>query len=285
MARHCADADRTPLNHLALIVGLQAEAKIARRSGWPVFVGGGSASGAERAAQAAVAAGASALVSFGLAGGLMPGLTPGSVIVANRILAPGSAAIDRSRPSSVMASAGVPCMAFSFEVNKFACGGPAPSMTEESAAEGTDTVMRSRIASFGDERRGPILGDDRVVALAADKSRLWHLTGAIAVDLESGAVATVALAHGLPCAALRVICDPAERDLPPAALTALDGGGAIGLGRVLASVARTPAQILGLCRLARDAAVARRALVDVAKRLGSPAILQPEPPPGSRRTP
>jgi adenosylhomocysteine nucleosidase len=69
-----------------LIVGLTAEARIARRTGWPVFVGGGSAAGAERAARAAVASGAKSLVSFGLAGGLAPDVTPGTVIVAERIL-------------------------------------------------------------------------------------------------------------------------------------------------------------------------------------------------------
>jgi adenosylhomocysteine nucleosidase len=88
------------------------------------------------------------------------------------------------------------------------------------------------------------------------------------VDLESGAVARVALAHGLPFAVLRAVADPAERNLPPAALLALDGAGRIGILRVLGSVFGNPGQILGLLALARDAAAARRALVGRVRTMG-----------------
>jgi len=112
---------------------------------------------------------------------------------------------------------------------------------------------------------GPMHGDmvagDRIVATAADKRALFLATGACALDLESGAVARVAARHHLPFAVLRAICDPAERYLPPAALVALDQAGAIGLWRVLVSLARAPQQLPGLLALARDAAAARRALL------------------------
>jgi adenosylhomocysteine nucleosidase len=64
-----------------VVVGLAAEARLARRLGWPVAVGGGSAEGAARAAERLVELGVSGLVSFGLAGGLDPNLQPGTVIV------------------------------------------------------------------------------------------------------------------------------------------------------------------------------------------------------------
>lgn len=99
-----------------------------------------------------------------------------------------------------------------------------------------------------------------VVADVAAKAALFRATGAAAVDLESGAVARVARAHGLPFAALRVICDPAARALPPAALAALDSQGAIAILRVLAAVLGSPAQIPALIRLAGDARAARAAL-------------------------
>jgi adenosylhomocysteine nucleosidase len=105
-----------------------------------------------------------------------------------------------------------------------------------------------------------LLGARDVVATAAAKARLFAATGAAAVDLESGAVARVATEHGLPFAALRAICDPAERDLPPAALIALDQHGAIGLARVLGSILAHPTQLPALLALAADAAAARRAL-------------------------
>jgi adenosylhomocysteine nucleosidase len=106
-----------------------------------------------------------------------------------------------------------------------------------------------------------VLGADAVVASVAEKRRWRERTQASAVDLESGEVARVAAAHGVPFAVLRAICDPAERALPPAALAALDARGAIGLWRVLASIAAQPMQLPGLFALAADAAAARRSLV------------------------
>jgi adenosylhomocysteine nucleosidase len=111
-----------------------------------------------------------------------------------------------------------------------------------------------------------IFGAASVARDVASKQRLRLETGAHAVDLESGAVATLATEHGLPFAALRVICDPAERALPPAALVALNGRGTIGIVRVLGSVLAHPDQLPALLALTRDAALARRAL---ARRIAS----------------
>jgi len=105
-----------------------------------------------------------------------------------------------------------------------------------------------------------IIGAASAVADVRSKQRLRGETGAAAVDLESGAVATRATQIGLPFAALRVICDPAERALPPAALMALDRRGAIGVFRVLGSILADPAQLPALLALTRDATMARRAL-------------------------
>jgi adenosylhomocysteine nucleosidase len=100
-----------------------------------------------------------------------------------------------------------------------------------------------------------------VAARAAIKRHLHVTTQAHAIDLESGSVARVAQDHGLPFAAVRAISDSAERDLPPAALVALDRRGSIDLLGVLASLLRQPAQLPALLSLASDAARARRALV------------------------
>jgi adenosylhomocysteine nucleosidase len=66
---------------LGVVVGLAAEARIARPLGWRVAIGGGTASGAMTAAQRLINEGSDALVSFGLAGGLDPALRPGALIV------------------------------------------------------------------------------------------------------------------------------------------------------------------------------------------------------------
>jgi adenosylhomocysteine nucleosidase len=100
-----------------------------------------------------------------------------------------------------------------------------------------------------------------IAVTAADKAALHAATGADAIDLESGEVAAVAAAHGVPFAVLRAICDPADSTLPPAAIIALDARGAIAFARVAASVLLHPGQVPALLRLARDAGRARAALV------------------------
>lgn len=134
-------------------------------------------------------------------------------------------------------------------------------------ADGARLLADGAVAGrFGGLTGHVLLAGTAVVADAAAKAALFRSTGAAAVDLESGAVASVALAHGLAFAVVRAICDPAERDLPPAALVALDSAGAIGLIRVARCVIGQPGQIPGLLALSRDAARARRALIGVIAR-------------------
>jgi len=75
---------------IGVVVGLAAEARIARRLGWKVAVGGGTAGGAETAARALLDAGVSALVSLGLAGGLDPSLRPGDIVVCETVISRGA---------------------------------------------------------------------------------------------------------------------------------------------------------------------------------------------------
>ena len=121
---------------------------------------------------------------------------------------------------------------------------------------------------LGGATQRALLGGGPVLASAAAKRDARARTGAAAVDLESGAAARIALRHGLPFAALRAVCDPAWRDLPQAALVALDAHGRIGPLRVLAAVARRPADIPALIALARDAARARRGLLARVRAIG-----------------
>ena len=106
----------------------------------------------------------------------------------------------------------------------------------------------------------PILAGEKIAASAREKAALVARYQAPAIDLESGAVARAANAHGVPFAVLRAVADPAARNLGPAALTPLKPGGGIDLAAILRSVAAHPGQLPGLLALARDAAKARRAL-------------------------
>ncbi len=113
----------------------------------------------------------------------------------------------------------------------------------------------------------PILAGYRIAATAGDKALLYRRGRADAIDLESGAVARVATARGVPFAVLRAVADPAERNLPPAALAGLKEDGGIDLPRILLSVLGQPGQIAALLEIGRDAARARRALAARVKRI------------------
>src|SRR5260370_10572972 len=98
---------------------------------------------------------------------------------------------------------------------------------------------------------------------AADPGRkqlLYAQTGAVAVDMESHIAAEIAAAHRIPFAASRVIIDPADRPLPPAALVGLRSDGTADVGAVFRSVLRQPSQLPALVRTALDARIAGAAL-------------------------
>ncbi len=121
---------------------------------------------------------------------------------------------------------------------------------------------------LGGATPGALYGGGEVVATAAAKAALHARTGAVAVDLESAAVARTARRHGMPFAVLRAVCDGAGRGLPRAALVALDGAGRIGGLRVAWAAASRPWEVPDLVRLGGDAARARHALVARVRAIG-----------------
>jgi adenosylhomocysteine nucleosidase len=116
-------------------------------------------------------------------------------------------------------------------------------------------------------RTGPIYGGTEIVATAQEKAELFARTSAIAVDLESGAVARVAAEAGIPFISLRVIADPAHHGLPPAALLPLSEKGHPRFLRVFWSILTEPGQISQLMVTAREAKVALEALRRARRRL------------------
>jgi len=123
-------------------------------------------------------------------------------------------------------------------------------------------------ARLGAGTHGMLLAHHEIVATAAEKAELAASSLCRAVDLESGAVARVAAKHGLPFAVLRAVCDDADRDLPPAAMAALNEKGAIAISRVALSILCNPLQIPALIALGRDAGRARAALVGRVNQIG-----------------
>lgn len=117
-----------------------------------------------------------------------------------------------------------------------------------------------------------IAAQDAIEPSVAGKAAIRQATGAAVVDMESHIAARVARRHGVPVAAIRVISDAANEELPPAALVGMRPDGGIALGRVLASLARQPAQLPALIRTGRHAGLAHRVLRDVYDALGRSGI-------------
>ncbi|HTO39447.1 MAG TPA: hypothetical protein VL026_00615 [Rhizomicrobium sp.] len=133
----------------------------------------------------------------------------------------------------------------------------------------TDLAWRQRLLrAIPNCRLGVIAGSDRVIAHRPEKTDLYERTGAIAVDMESHIAAAAAAARQVPFAALRVVCDPGDRTVPPAALVAMRSDGSIDAKAVLRSVMAAPQQLLSLGYLARDSAQAFRTLLRCRNFLG-----------------
>ena len=111
---------------------------------------------------------------------------------------------------------------------------------------------------------GRLLTSAVAIGDVAGKSAAFRDTGAAAVDMESLAVAEVAVAHGMPFLSVRAIVDTAADELPRAVLDA-SSEGPLRLSRLLLGVFRSPPQILPLLRLARRYRAATRSLAAVAR--------------------
>lgn len=97
-------------------------------------------------------------------------------------------------------------------------------------------------------RKGGIAGVSHPIASPADKAELNLRTRALAVDMESAAVAEVAQAHRLPFAALRAISDPANLTIPAQAVAAFQADGRVSPLAVLGGVLAHPADMALLAR-------------------------------------
>jgi hopanoid-associated phosphorylase len=128
-----------------------------------------------------------------------------------------------------------------------------------------------------------IAGVDAPVVAQADKFALHDATGTVAVDMESHIAARIAAAHAVPFAACRVIIDPAERTLPPAALVGMRPDGTPDVFAVIRSLARQPRQLFSLLRVVADAHAARTSLFRGRRLLGTDLsfprveVMQPSP--------
>lgn len=189
---------------------------------------------AEQAAKNLIVKGADRLISWGCAAALDQQLRPGQLVI------PESAQLDQQ----------------SYETDKR-----------------WSHKLRCRLSQKLTVVGGNLLSTARIVASGSEKQILQRDTGAVALDMESAAIAKVAQQANLPCLVLRAIADPATMSLPQAVVVALDDQGQVRLGQLLRHLMLRPWQVPALIRLGLHFAAARKTLKILAKQLNEIIIL------------
>ena len=190
------------------VTGLAREARLAAGPGITTIWAGGDPVRLRAILSARMQPNCRAVVSIGIAGGLDPTLVPGDVIVATGVVAP-----DRRYDVSLDL---------------------AHRLTARLSRHPKLVVLAS------------LAGVDAAVMSPEAKTALRDATGALAVDMESHVAAEFAAAHRLPFAAVRVVCDPADRTLPHVVANALRPDGEISLLGLLGGLVRRPKQLAAI---------------------------------------
>jgi adenosylhomocysteine nucleosidase len=216
---------------LGVVVGYRTEARCLVGPDLRVVCSGVDADRARTAARRLCDDGVSGLVSFGLAGGLAADLAAGDLLLPEAVILPTGGRI------------------------------------------ATDPAWRGRLAANLEHvgvatRSAPIVGSEHIVATRDAKDALRTQSGAVAVDMESHAVAEIAARARLPLLVLRAVADGHEQLIPATAHAAIGAQGEVRPLVVLGRLIGRPWEIFPLIALGRSS---RRGLAS----LGRVAALAP----------
>lgn len=118
----------------------------------------------------------------------------------------------------------------------------------------------------GDPDEGPppltgrLLTVDSIVRTAAEKAELRERTGAVAVDMETAAVAQLCAERSVRFLSLRIISDTADVDLPPEIASILGPTGGYRVGAALGAIWKRPSSLKEMFRLREHALESSRRL-------------------------
>jgi len=175
------------------------------------------------ASQWLIAEGVVALGVSGVSGGLDPKLEPGDLVLADSII----------------------------QESDNTC-----QQVWEGNSKFVEIVYAALMAREIPAYRGTIITAQKPVLSARNKQALFTKTNALAADMESYAVATVANNAGLPFFALRTVCDVATRSIPGEIFDCLNQTGRIRLLHLFKTILLKPSLVSDLLRTKRDFAVA-----------------------------
>lgn len=190
---------------------------------------GAGAENARKAAELAIEKGATKLMSWGCAAALSPDLKMGDLVLAESLISSDGQEI------SVNAT----------------------------WHQHAKKVLGSEIIAY----KGALIASEKIVSSAQEKQAIFEKTGAIALDMESGAIAKVATHYALPFLVIRAIADPASMDLPNALENALNEKGEVAITRILKSIVLNPKEIPHLIQVGQYFQIAKKTLSNTAKNL------------------
>ena len=210
----------SPSASVLIVCGLKREAAILAGPGRTTLCGDAPTLRARLAEAASLRP--SLVVSWGLCGGLDPRLRPGDLVLGAEVV---------SDEGAVRTDEAVTA-----------------SLAQRLLGAGARVVVERFAVS------------DAPVLTVAAKAELRRATEAAAVDMESLIAGRYALEQRAPFAILRAVADPADRDLPPLAVKAVQSDGGINAAAVIGELIRSPGQLAGLRALAADSSAAFQAL-------------------------
>jgi len=194
-----------------------------------ITLSGAGPKNAASAAQNLVTRGATQLISWGCAGALAPQLKAGDLVV------------------------------------------PAEILTQDNIQLATHKEWSRQVINLLDKTinhtQATLLESDTVIAQACDKNQLYQSTKAIAVDMESAAVAQLAHQAQIPFIAIRSIVDPAQLDLPGAIDYAMTDSGVISISKLLRYLCSHPGDLPRLITLALHFNAAKKTLKSLTSQL------------------
>ncbi len=163
--------------------------------------------------------GVTALGCFGVSGGLNPRLKPGDVLFADAVLGEQHDGV---------------------------------SLVWKKNGGHLDETFKCLAAKDLPVQWGPIISVQKQVLDAAGKRALFDRTKALAVDMETAAVARAANQSGLPFFAVRIICDPANVSVPKALFQCVDEKGNPRFFYLLKRIIQKPSFIIHLLSMKRN---------------------------------
>jgi adenosylhomocysteine nucleosidase len=175
-----------------------------------------------------IANGAERLISWGCAAALNDRLKPGDLIIPDQLLSEKNETLSISNPWS--------------------------------------KYVQEQLAALN-PHTDPLVESSHIVGESTDKKSIQEQSGGIALDMESIAIAKVALQHNYPPLVIRCIADPASMNLPKSITYAQNQQGEILLSKLLRYLLTHPSELPGLIKLGLHFKAAKNKLKLVAKQL------------------